>query len=373
MQYLQLGGWSPGDQALVIMQSLSTKNMREIEVESEHEKVVRWSDESSGYRGIIAIHSTALGPAVGGTRFWNYESDELATLDALRLSRGMSYKNALAGLPFGGGKAVIIGDHRRFDREQIFRAHGRFVEMLAGRYITAEDVGTTPADMEVISRETRHVGGLPGKSGNPSPKTAFGVFRAMQACAMQRWGTDDLSGRTVAIQGCGSTGYYLAENLHAAGARLIVCDVDPTSAGRVADQFAAKTVAPDEIFGVQADVFAPCALGGVLNDETIPSLKVEIVVGSANNQLLADRHGEALAKRRILYAPDYVASSGGIINGCRELLGWNESDTTQKISGIYDRMQTLLELADREAIPPFKAADDLARKLIADATPNAEN
>jgi leucine dehydrogenase len=351
------------------MQSSSTQNFREIQTETEHEKVVLWSDENCGYRGIIAIHSTALGPAVGGTRFWNYESDELATLDALRLSRGMSYKNALAGLPFGGGKAVIIGDHRRYDREQIFRAHGRFVEMLGGQYITAEDVGTTPADMEVVSRETRYVGGLPAKSGNPSPKTAFGVFRAMQACAMQRWGTDDLSGRTIAIQGCGSTGYSLAENLHAAGARLIVCDVDSNSARRVADQFGAKTVEPDEIFGVQADVFAPCALGGILNDKTIPSMKVEIVAGSANNQLLNDSDGEALARRGIIYAPDYVANSGGIINGCRELLGWNESDTTQKISSIYNRMQTLLELAEREGIPPFKAADNLARKLIADATP----
>ena len=349
------------------MQSPATQNIQEIQTETEHEKVVLWSDERSGYRGIIAIHSTALGPAVGGTRFWNYESDELAKLDALRLSRGMSYKNALAGLPFGGGKSVIIGDHRRYDREQIFRAHGRFVEMLGGQYITAEAVGTTPADMEVVSRETRYVGGLPAKSGNPSPKTAFGVFRAMQACATQRWGTDDMSGRTVAIQGCGSTGYYLAENLHAAGARLIVCDVDPTSAHKVSDEFGAKTVEPFEIFAVQAEVFAPCALGGILNNETIPRLKAEIVVGSANNQLLDDSHGETLAQLGILYAPDYVANSGGIINGCRELLGWNESDTTQKISGIYERMQTLLELAERERIPPFKAADALARKLIADA------
>jgi len=353
------------------MQPQAMKNICEIYAECEHEKVVLWSDQSCGYRGIIAIHNTALGPAVGGTRFWNYECDKLASLDALRLSRGMSYKNALAGLPFGGGKAVIIGDHQLLDREQIFRAHGRFVEMLAGRYITAEDVGTTPADMEVVSKETTHVAGLPGKSGNPSPKTAFGVFRAMQACAMHRWGTDDLAGRTVAIQGCGSTGYYLAENLHAAGARLIVCDVDPACAGRVEEQFGAKTVSASEIFSVKADVFAPCALGGVLNDETIPGLTVEIVVGSANNQLLADSDGEALAQRGILYGPDYVANSGGMINGCRELLGWNESDTTQKLSAIYDRMQTLLEFADREGIPPFKAADDLARKLIAEASPAA--
>ena len=348
-----------------------TKNICELYAESEHEKVVLWSDRTCGYRGIIAIHSTALGPAVGGTRFWNYECEKIASLDALRLSRAMSYKNALAGLPFGGGKAVIIGDDRQCDRETIFRAHGRFVESLHGSFITAEDIGTTPADMEIVNRETRHVAGLPGKSGNPSPKTAFGVFRAVQACAMHRWGTNDLNGRTVALQGCGSTGYHLAENLHAAGARLIVSDVDQGRARKVADLFAAATVDPDEIFGVRADIFAPCAMGGVINDETISKLQVEIVVGSANNQLLDDQHGEALARMGVLYAPDYVANSGGIINGCRELLGWDESDTTQKISNIYDRMLSLFELGEREAIPPFKAADRLARELIAAATPSS--
>lgn len=280
----------------------------------------------------------------------------------------MSYKNALAGLPFGGGKAVIIGDGQQCDRERIFRAHGKFVESLHGHFITAEDIGTTPADMEIVNRETTHVAGLPGKSGNPSPKTAFGVFRALQACAMHRWGTESVYGRTVAIQGCGSTGYHLARNLHAAGARLVVCDFDRARTRRVVDQFAAVAVEPDEIFGVKADVFAPCAMGAIINDETIAKLKVEIVVGSANNQLLEDSHGEALARMCILYAPDYVANSGGIINGCRELLGWDQSNTIQKISGIYDRMLALLDLAKSEGVPPFKTADRLAQKLIAAAT-----
>jgi leucine dehydrogenase len=354
------------------MQSTSEKSICELYAEAEHERVVLWSDADSGYRGIIAIHSTALGPAVGGTRFWNYNCEKVASLDALRLSRAMSYKNALAGLPFGGGKAVIIGDPQNCNRERIFEAHGKFVDSLHGCFITAEDIGTTPGDMEIVNRETIHVAGLPGKSGNPSPKTALGVFRAMQACAMNRWGTDNFEGRTVAIQGCGSTGYYLAENLQSAGAGLIVCDVDEARARKLAEQFGAKVVAPEEIFGVTADIFAPCAMGGVINDETISKLKVEIVVGSANNQLLEDLHGNALAHLGILYAPDYVANSGGIINGCRELLGWDESDALKKISSIYDRMLTLFDLAESEAIPPFRAADRLARKLIAAAKPTSD-
>ena len=350
------------------MQTALTKNICELYAEAEHEKVVLWCDPASNYRGIIAIHSTALGPAVGGTRFWNYECDKVASLDALRLSRAMSYKNALAGLPFGGGKSVIIGDQQHCDREEIFRAHGRFIESLNGRYITAEDIGTTPADMAMVRQETTYVAGLPGRSGNPSPKTAFGVFRAMQACAKRRWGGTDLAGRTVAIQGCGSTGFHLAENLHAAGAHLVISDVNPMRAQSVADQFAVTIVDHDEIFGVEADVFAPCAMGGVINEATIPQLKVEIVVGSANNQLLDDSAGEALARRGILYAPDCVANSGGIINGCRELLGWGEADAAQKISEIYDRMLSLFDLAESEGVPPFKAAECLARKLIVAAT-----
>src|SRR5689334_3552908 len=232
-------------------------------------------DPAAGFRGIIAIHSTVLGPALGGTRFWRYSSDEEAIVDALRLARGMTYKNAVAGLNLGGGKSVIIGDNKTSDREMIFRAHGRFVESLGGRYITAEDVGTSTADMDYVHMETKNVSGLAGRSGDPSPVTAHGVFRAIQASAKERWGSDDLSGRTVSVQGCGHVGYFLAKELHEAGATLIVTDIDGDRVKQVVSEFGARAVAPDDIYGVQADIFAPCALGGIINDKTIPQLKVE--------------------------------------------------------------------------------------------------
>ena len=346
------------------MQHSSNKSICEIYAEAEHEKIMLWSDPEANYRGIIAIHSTALGPAVGGTRFWNYADDELASIDALRLSRGMSYKNAMAGLPFGGGKAVIIGDNQTSDRERLFRAHGRFVESLGGRFITAEDIGTTPADMEFVRLETRHVAGLPGGSGNPSPITAYGVFRALQACAVHRWGSDELTGRTVAIQGCGSTGYHLAKELHNSGAKLVVTDVDEVRVRRVVEELHATAVSPEAIVGVSADIFAPCAFGGIINNQTIRELRVEIVVGSANNQLLEALHGDLLEELGILYAPDYVANAGGVMNGCRELLGWNESETRLKVNGIYDTMLGLLNQARVEGIPPFRMADQLAEKRL---------
>src|ERR1043165_938344 len=288
-----------------------------------HEQLVICHDPSAGYRGIIAIHSTVLGPALGGTRFWKYGSDEEAIIDALRLARGMTYKNAVAGLNLGGGKSVIIGDNKTMDREMIFRAHGRFVESLGGRYITAEDVGTTTSDMDFVHLETKHVAGLAEKSGDPSPVTAHGVFRAIQASAKDDWGSDDPPGRVIAIQGCGSVGRHLATELHEAGASLIVCDIDPERAQRVAAETGATVVDTESIYGVQADIFAPCALGGIINDETIPQLKVEIVAGGANNQLLEERHGDALEHRGILYAPDYVANAGGVINVYSELAGWD--------------------------------------------------
>jgi leucine dehydrogenase len=347
-------------------QTSADKKICELYAEAEHEKVVLWSDPKSDYRGIIAVHSTVLGTAVGGTRFWHYTSDEEASRDALRLSRGMTYKNALAGLPFGGGKSVIIGDNRIGGeaRERILRAHGRFVESLGGLYITAEDVGTTPADMEYVKMETRHVSGLQGKSGNPSPVTAYGVLRAMQAAAQHRWGSDDLSGRRVAIQGCGSTGYYLAKELQQCGARLIVTDVDAARVQRVVEEFGASVVSPEEIFGVEADIFAPCALGGIINDETLPQLKVGVVAGSANNQLSEERHGNALEELGITYAPDYVANAGGIINGCRELLGWELDQTIPKVRAIYDTVQRVLELAAEAGIPAHRMADRLAEARL---------
>src|ERR1041385_2957348 len=242
-----------------------------------HEQLMLCQDSASGYRGIIAVHSTVLGPALGGTRFWSYASDEDAIVDALRLARGMTYKNAVAGLNLGGGKSVIIGDNKTKERELLFRAHGRFVESLGGRYITAEDVGTSTADMDFVHMETDYVSGLAGRSGDPSPVTAHGVFRAIQAAAKSRWGSDDLSNRTIAVQGCGHVGYYLAKELHETGAKLVVSDIDADRAKRVVNEFGARAVDPDEIYSVEADIFAPCALGAIINDLTIPRLKVEIV------------------------------------------------------------------------------------------------
>src|ERR1051326_3542831 len=234
--------------------------------EMGHEQLVLCQDSASGYRGIVAIHSTVLGPALGGTRFWRYASDEEAIVDALRLARGMTYKNAVAGLNLGGGKSVIIGDNKTADRELIFRAHGRFVESLGGRYITAEDVGTSTADMDYVHMETDYVSGLAGRSGDPSPVTAHGVFRAIQASAKERWGSDDLSNKMVAVQGCGHVGYYLAKELHEAGAKLTVSDIDADRVKRVTSEFNARAVASEEIYGAPADIFAPCALGAIVND-----------------------------------------------------------------------------------------------------------
>jgi leucine dehydrogenase len=332
--------------------------------EMGHEEIAMGSDPQSGYRGIVAIHSTRLGPALGGTRFWSYASDDEAITDALRLSRGMTYKNAVAGLNLGGGKSVIIGDNRTGNREAIFRAHGRLVESLGGRYITAEDVGTTTSDMDFVHLETNHVAGLVGKSGDPSPVTAHGVFRAIQASARERWGSDDLTGKVVAIQGCGSVGRHLAEELHEAGAKLIVTDIDPQRAKRVAAETGATIVDTDAIYGVAADIFAPCALGGIINDETIPQLKVEIVAGGANNQLLEDRHGDALEQRGILYAPDYVANAGGVINVYGEVAGWDSARALKKADEIYDTMLGVFEIAKSDRIPSYEAADRLAERRL---------
>ena len=326
---------------------------------TDHEKVFFGRDPESGYTGIIAIHSTVLGPAVGGTRYWNYPNEEAALTDALRLSRGMTYKNAVAGVPLGGGKSIILANQAT-DREAILRAHGRFVEALKGSYVTAEDVGTSPADMEIVRLETNHVAGLVGQSGDPSPKTARGVFRAMQASLRYLRDSDNLSGLTIALQGCGHVGFHLAKMLHDAGAKLIVSDVNERSVSRVVDDFAAQRIAPEEIFEVSADIFAPCALGGVLNDETIPRFKVQIVAGAANNQLLEERHGEMLRENKILYAPDYVANVGGVFNGCTELLGWEPERAQKKIDEIYDTILTIYESANAEGISTNKAADRFA-------------
>ncbi|MGH7700958.1 MAG: Leu/Phe/Val dehydrogenase [Gemmatimonadales bacterium] len=333
--------------------------------EHEHEQVSLCFEPSTGYRGIIAIHDTTLGPALGGTRFWKYRSDREALIDVLRLARGMTYKAAVAGLNLGGGKSVIIGDNKAPRREPLFRAHGRHVQSLGGRYITAEDVGTSTADMEYIRAETQHVVGLIGKSGDPSPVTAYGVYRGMKACARVRFGTDSLAGKTVAIQGVGHVGYYLAQLLHREGARLVATDIDPAKVQRVVDEFRARAVGSDEIYGVEADIFAPCALGGILNDQTLGQLTVAVVAGGANNQLAEERHGDLLQERAVLYAPDYVINGGGLINVNAELNGWSAERARHKAGEIYDTILRVFEIAAEEGIPSYRAADRLAEQRIA--------
>jgi leucine dehydrogenase len=336
----------------------------EMLADSDHEQLVYCHEPSSGYRGLIAIHNTTLGPALGGTRYWHYKSESDAVVDALRLSRGMTYKAAVAGLSLGGGKSVVLADQGIHDREAIFRAHGRFIESMKGRYITAEDVGTSPADMDHIHLETEHVVGLQGRSGDPSPVTAYGVYRGIKASAKVKFGSDSLAGKTVAVQGCGHVGYYLCAYLNEEGARLVVSDIDAEKVKRVVEEFRARAVGLDDIYGVQADVFAPCALGAVINDATIKWLKVKIVAGGANNQLAEERHGDMLEEKGILYAPDYVLNAGGLINVNSELEGWSAERAKRKAGEIYDTLLRLFDLAKEEGIPTYRAADRLAERRI---------
>lgn len=330
-----------------------------------HELVALHADPAVGYRGIIAIHSTALGPAVGGTRWWRYDTEEAAVVDALRLARGMSYKNALAGLPLGGGKAVILAPEGPHDRADVLRAHGRFVSRFEGRYLTAEDVGTSLADMEFIAETTPFVAGRASTSGDPSPHTARGVFRAMQAAARFRWGSDDLAGRRVAIQGVGNVGLALARQLRQAGADVLVSDIDPARVRRAAEELGVAAAAPDLVHAADVDIFAPSALGGVLNDATIPHLRAALVVGAANNQLLEPRHGAALAARHILYVPDYVANAGGVCyGGAIEVAKVPPEEASRRVEAIYDTTLAVLEEAKQAGIPPSDAADRLAERRL---------
>lgn len=333
----------------------------------DYEQLVFCQDEASGLKAIIAIHDTTLGPALGGCRMWTYATEENAIEDALRLARGMTYKNAAAGLNLGGGKTVIIGNPRTDKSEALFRALGRFVQSLNGRYITAEDVGTTVHDMDLIHQETKFVTGVSesyGSSGNPSPMTALGVFRGLQATAKVAFGTDSLEGKAVAVQGVGNVGYYLSKHLHEAGAKLIVTDINEDNLNRVTNEFGAQVVAPSDIFGVECDIFAPCALGAIINDDTIPQLKCKVVAGSANNQLKEDRHGDKLQELGILYAPDYVINAGGVINVADELEGYNADRARKKVENIYNILLNVYEIARTEGIPTYKAADRLAEQRI---------
>ena len=335
--------------------------------EHSHEQVVFCYEPTAGYKGIIAIHNTMLGPSLGGTRFWNYHSDEEALIDVLRLSRGMTYKAAVAGLNLGGGKAVIIGDPKTARREMIFRAHGRFVESLGGRYYTAEDVGTSVEDMDYVKMETDYVTGVAGGSGDPSPVTAYGTYRGVKACAKEKYGYDSLSGMTVAVQGTGHVGYHLCKLLATEGARLIVTDIDEERVKRVVQEFGARAVGPDDIYGVEADIFAPCALGAIINDDTIAEFQVDIIAGAANNQLAQERHGDLLHKRGILYAPDYVINAGGLINVYGELNEWTASRSKRKAGDIFNTLLRIFGRAAADAVPTYVAADRVAESRIMEA------
>lgn len=332
-----------------------------------YEQLVFCQDESSGLKAIIAIHDTTLGPALGGTRMWTYDTEEEAIEDALRLARGMTYKNAAAGLNIGGGKAVIIGDPRKDKNPEMFRAFGRFIQSLNGRYITAEDIGTTERDMDLIHLETDFVTGTSpgsGSSGDPSPVTAYGIYKGMQAAANEAFGSDSLSGKTVAVQGVGNVAYKLCEYLHKDGANLIVTDINKEAVQRAVTNFGATAVDPDDIYTVDCDIYSPCALGATLNDETIPKLKAKVIAGSANNQLKESRHGDLIHKKGIVYAPDYVINAGGVINVSDELEGYNEQRAMQKVETIYDSLKKVFEISNRDNIPTYVAADRMAEERI---------
>ncbi|WP_209525518.1 Glu/Leu/Phe/Val dehydrogenase dimerization domain-containing protein [Vagococcus allomyrinae] len=335
----------------------------------DYEQVVFCQDKASGLKAIIAIHDTTLGPALGGCRMWPYESEEAALRDVLRLSRGMTYKNAAAGLNIGGGKSVIIGNPKTDKSEALFRAMGRYVESLNGRYIIAEDVGTNEYDMNNIYLETDYVTGSTaraGASGNPSPKTALGVYYAMKRTAKEVYGDNSLQGKTIAIQGLGNVAYDLCQLINQEGGHLVVTDINQEAIQRVVRDFDAKAVGVEEIYGVTADIFSPCALGAVLNDETIPQLKVKAICGSANNQLAdIERHSQLLSQLEILYAPDFIVNSGGVINVADELSGYDEERATVKVKAIYEQMGQVFEIAKREAITTAEAANHLAEQRIA--------
>ncbi|MGE7093098.1 Leu/Phe/Val dehydrogenase [Lysinibacillus sp. NPDC048646] len=334
----------------------------------DYEQLVFCQDEASGLKAIIAIHDTTLGPALGGARMWTYATEENAIEDALRLARGMTYKNAAAGLNLGGGKTVIIGDPFTDKNEEMFRALGRFIQGLNGRYITAEDVGTTVTDMDLIHEETNYVTGISpafGSSGNPSPVTAYGVYRGMKAAANEAFGSEMLDGRTIAVQGLGNVAYKLCEYLHNEGAKLVVTDINQAAIDRVVNDFGATAVAPEEIYAQDVDIFSPCALGAILNDDTIPQLKAKVIAGSANNQLQDSRHGDYLHELGIVYAPDYVINAGGVINVADELYGYNRERAMKRVDGIYDSIERIFAISKRDGVPTYVAANRLAEERIA--------
>lgn len=336
----------------------------------DHEQVVFCNDNATGLKAIIAIHNTVLGPGLGGTRIWNYASEAEALNDVMRLSRGMTYKAAISGLNLGGAKAVIIGDANKIKTEALMRKFGRFVENLNGKYITAEDVNTTTRDMEYVNMESSHVVGLPesmGGGGDPSPVTAYGVYMGMKACAKNVFGSDSLAGKKVAVQGVGKVGGHLLEMLHKEGASLIITDINEDTLKHYASTLGATVVKGDEIYGQDVDIFAPCALGAILNDAHIAQLKCSIVAGAANNQLADENvHGPALMNKGITYAPDFLINAGGLINVYQEHIGYNRDTAYRNTQHIYDVTLEILKLSAAEKLHTQKAAMNLAEKRIND-------
>lgn len=332
-----------------------------------HEQVVFCHDEDSGLYAIVAIHNTNLGPGAGGCRMWQYDSFDDAVTDALRLSKGMSYKSALAGLPCGGGKSVIIANSRSLQgeaREKVLRAFGRFIQSLGGRYWVAEDVGISVEDIAIVAEECDYVFGVPEGTGDPSPVTARGVFEGIRAAVKYKFGTD-LNGIRVAVQGVGHVGYTVCQHLHDAGAELIVTDINQDSVAAVVNDFGATAVALNDIYAADVDVYAPCALGATINDNTIPQLKAKIVAGAANNQLKEARHGQILHDMGILYAPDYVINGGGMINASGDIVGeYDYDETIERVVKIYDTLLEIWAESDASNRPPHEIADMIAERRL---------
>jgi len=332
-----------------------------------HEQIVFCHNKDAGLKAIIAIHSTVLGPALGGTRMWNYATEEEALNDVLRLSRGMTYKNAVAGLNLGGGKAVIIGDASKDKSEALFRAFGQFVESLGGRYITAEDVGIDVNDMEYVYRETEYVTGVHqvhGGSGDPSPFTAYGTLQGLMATLNKKYGDEEVGKYSYAVQGLGHVGMEFVKLLKERGAKIFVTDINQKLIDRAVDEFGAEAVGLDDIYDVPADVYSPCALGGTINENTLPRLKAKVICGAANNQLANNAIGDEVAKRGILYAPDYAVNAGGVMNVALELDGYNRERAMRMMRTIYHNLGRIYEIADRDGIPTYQAADRLAEERI---------
>lgn len=329
-----------------------------------HEEILFCQDPESGLKAIIAIHNTVLGPALGGTRMWNYSSEAEALQDVLRLSQGMTYKNSISGLDLGGGKAVIIGDSRTMKSEALFKRFGYFVNTLSGKYITAEDVGISPEDMVHVSSQTKHVAGLPGKSGDPSPLTAFGVYMGMKACAKIQFGNDSLENKIIGVQGVGHVGEYLVEHLTKEGAKVYITDIHEDTIKRVIDKFGVQFVDKEQIFDLPMDIYAPCALGATVNESTISRLKCSIIAGAANNQLKEDAHGKILLEKGILYAPDFVINAGGVINCFSEVKGYDIKWSYEKAGEIFNTVESIVKKSLDMNITSHEIAKILAEERI---------